>query len=327
MTALVKYDAARRALAEARDVDEVKDIRDKAEALRLYAKQKNDIELEKWTAEIKLRAQRKIGEISRGLEKGKGQGRGQVLPTGGKYKKDTLKAAGVSTSAANRCEEIAEIPEQLFDTYIEKKTKATQPVSAKEVVQMTGTPMRRDKKLDKIRAKNKPLPTGIGPFNVIYADPPWTYEHGMMSQSRHFENNYPTETTAMIAGIAVGKITADDCILFLWTTSPKLEEAFDVIGAWGFKYQTSAVWIKPSIGMGYWFRQQHEHLLLATKGKMPAPIEADRPASVIEAPRKKHSQKPTSILDMIDRAYPNLPKIELFARSTRGGWDSWGNEA
>ena len=95
---------------------------------------------------------------------------------------------------------------------------------------MTGKPLRRKKKIDKIRAKTTPLGE-MGPFNIIYADPPWTYEH-MMSQSRHIENQYPTETTAAIADIPVANIAAPDCILFLWTTSPKLEEALTVIKAW-----------------------------------------------------------------------------------------------
>lgn len=131
MSALIKYDQARQALAACRNVDDIKDIRDKSEAMRLYAKQANDTELEQWAAEIKLRAQRAIGEISVGLEKQKNQA---ALPSGGKSKNEALKDAGISTSTAHRYEQLAAIPVADVEALIAKHKEIGKPVSAKAVL-------------------------------------------------------------------------------------------------------------------------------------------------------------------------------------------------
>jgi hypothetical protein len=115
---LTRYEAARRALAEAHKIDEVKDIKDKAEALRLYARQRNDNVMETWVAETKLRAIRRIGELSRELEKSQPRENNGRLATSGKTAKaKILKEAGLSISTAHRCEQIAEIPAKEFERY------------------------------------------------------------------------------------------------------------------------------------------------------------------------------------------------------------------
>ncbi len=100
------------------------------------------------------------------------------------------------------------------------------------------------------------------------------------------------------------------------------------MAAWGFRYRTSWVWVKDKIGPGYWARQRHELVLIGTRGEMPAPPPADRPDSVITAPRTDvHSEKPVQAAERIERMFPLLPKIELFARDARDGWMRWGNQA
>lgn len=98
-------------------------------------------------------------------------------------------------------------------------------------------------------------------FNLIYADPPWKYRYSR-SKSRRIENHYDTMTLQNIKDLPVQQIIADDCVLFLWATAPKLLEALEVLQAWGFGYRTCAVWDKEIIGMGYYFRGQHELLLV-----------------------------------------------------------------
>jgi len=168
------------------------------------------------------------------------------------------------------------------------------------------------------------LPTGRR-YPVIYADPPWRYEF-VESECRAIENQYPTMELEAICALPVREIATDNAILFLWATSPKLAEALRVVEAWGFTYRSSAVWVKSQLGMGYYFRQQHELLLVATRGDMPAPAPDARPRSVYESPREAHSAKPVAFYEFIERMYPNLPRIELFARGTREGWVGWGNE-
>jgi N6-adenosine-specific RNA methylase IME4 len=162
---------------------------------------------------------------------------------------------------------------------------------------------------------------------VIYADPPWQFRQGISSPIRDTENHYPTMTTEEICALPVANLTTPDAVVFLWTTTAHLPEALRVMTAWGFEYQTNMVWIKDWIGPGYWVRGRHELLLIGTRGDMPHPSPSARPDSVIEAPRREDSQKPDEAYELIERMYPDLPKMELFARQARQGRDCWGNEA
>lgn len=167
----------------------------------------------------------------------------------------------------------------------------------------------------------------LGKFVVIYADPPWRYENPPMGGSnRSIENHYPTMDLDAICALPVGDIAHENCVLFLWATSPKLYECMDVLDAWGFTYRTDMVWVKDQIGMGYHVRGRHESLLIAKRGELPPPAAEDRPDSVVESPRLEHSAKPPIVYDIIDRMYPGVRKLELFQREPREGWLGWGNQ-
>lgn len=166
-----------------------------------------------------------------------------------------------------------------------------------------------------------------GQYPIIYADPPWRYEHAK-TENRAIENHYPTMDLGEICALPVSDIATPDSVLFLWTTSPKLAESMQVIEAWGYVYRTCIVWDKERIGMGYYARQQHELLLIAARGSVPVPEPENRPPSVIRIRRDdEHSSKPTEFYTMIERMYPELRKLELFARTRRAGWSAWGNQA
>lgn len=186
----------------------------------------------------------------------------------------------------------------------------------------------RENKITNIieKAAEKRAINELGIYSVIYADPPWSYDHPI-SDSRRIENQYPTMSIDEICALDVPSISADDAILFLWVTTPMLEKGFRVLNAWGFEYRTSMVWVKPSIGMGQWVRQRHELLLIGVKGNIPTPRDGDKPDSVIEAPRLEHSKKPEIVYEIIEKMYPELPKVELFSRNKRNGWETWGFEA
>lgn len=117
-------------------------------------------------------------------------------------------------------------------------------------------------------------------------------------------------------------------MLTLFATSPKLPDALQVIDSWGFSYKTSIVFVKDKAGNGYYARQRHEPILIATKSSsnFPLPLPENRPDSVIEVKRGRHSEKPGEIFKIIEKMYPDLPKCELFARKKRKGWKVWGNE-
>jgi len=176
---------------------------------------------------------------------------------------------------------------------------------------------------DKIRRAHKhssppPLPTDE--FDVIYADPPWHYN----MKSRGAENHYPVIDELELTKLEIP--FAKDSILFLWATNAKLKEALTIMASWGFTYKTNFVWVKNRIGTGFYVRGKHELLLIGRKGDIPTPMEATRPPSVILEDVQEHSKKPDIVYEMIESMYPNRKYLELFARQTREGWVSWGDE-
>jgi N6-adenosine-specific RNA methylase IME4 len=178
------------------------------------------------------------------------------------------------------------------------------------------------------RSSATPPPLGEqGTFGLVYADPPWRYEH-VATKSRAVENQYPTMTLAELGELDVAAVAAPDCVLFMWATSPKLAEAVWLVDQWGFSYRSSRVWVKDRIGMGYWARARHELLLIGARGNPSPPAEDRRPDSVIEAPRGAHSAKPDLYADL-DWQYPGVVKLELFARAgdRSAWWRTWGNDA
>jgi N6-adenosine-specific RNA methylase IME4 len=165
-----------------------------------------------------------------------------------------------------------------------------------------------------------------GLFPVLYADPPWKDVFG--HSGRDTDIHYPTMTLEEIKAVPVKEISMADAVLYLWALPHMMPEAFEVMAAWGFKCRTDMIWMKDKIGIGEWVRNQHETLFIGRKGAFPPPPTAVRSPSVVRAPRlKEHSAKPEVFLELIERWYPNMPKIELFRRgASRPGWAAWGNE-
>jgi N6-adenosine-specific RNA methylase IME4 len=168
-------------------------------------------------------------------------------------------------------------------------------------------------------------------YNIIYADPAWSYKDKALSGNRGAVCKYNVMSIEDIALLPVKDIAANDCILFMWVTFPKLNECFKVIEEWGFEYKTVAfTWVKKTrkdtwfIGMGRWTRANAEICLLATKGKPKRENAGIR--QIIESIPEEHSKKPDIVRDKIVQLCGDLPRIELFARQQVQGWDCWGNE-
>ena len=180
-----------------------------------------------------------------------------------------------------------------------------------------------------------------GKYNIIYADPPWLFRdwsgrtHNKVDAANNSRNRRPPYrcmTTEQICSLPVERISAPDCVLFLWCINPLLPDAFEVIQAWGFTYKTVGfVWVKtnPSgrgflFGLGYWTRSNPELCLLATHGH-PRRISRSVSNLVVTA-RSVHSRKPDDVRNRIVELCGNVPRIELFARENADGWSAWGDE-
>ena len=164
-------------------------------------------------------------------------------------------------------------------------------------------------------------------YEIFYADPPWPHDF-CRSATRRVTNHYRVMNLEDILRVVEGFPVASNAALYLWATAPKLPEALATVEAWGFKYKTCAAWDKERIGMGYWFRGQHELLLVGTRGKFSPPEPEFRRGSVIRSPRGRHSAKPDVVREMIAEQFPGRRKIELFARWPGDSeWDTWGDQA
>lgn len=170
-----------------------------------------------------------------------------------------------------------------------------------------------------------------GPFDVIYADPPWSYRDSANAGRRGAVHKYPTLTIDEIRSLPVADIAADDAVLFLWVTFPLLPDCLSVIPAWGFSYKTAAfVWHKKTakgkdvFGMGHWTRSNAELCVLAVRGR-PKRVDAGV-RQIVEAHTARHSEKPAEVRDRIVQLCGDVPRVELFARTRAAGWKAWGNE-
>lgn len=172
-----------------------------------------------------------------------------------------------------------------------------------------------------------------GGYSVIYADPPWSYaDRGCNGAA---EGHYRTMSTEAIRELPVSRLAANDAVLFLWATYPKIEEALALIPQWGFTYKSIAFqWVKyrgktPFFGLGRWTRGNTEPCLLAVRGK---PQRVDKGVfqlveqDILEAPLVGHSAKPPEVRERLVRLMGDLPRIELFARARAEGWDAWGDQ-
>lgn len=167
-------------------------------------------------------------------------------------------------------------------------------------------------------------------YNIIYADPPWSYKDKKCNGACEF--HYNTMKINDICNLPIKNIADNNCVLFLWVTYPMLREGLKLMQKWGFTYKTIGFqWIKQNksgngffFGLGRWTRGNTECCLIATKGK-PKRIN-NSVSQLIFQPLEKHSKKPDLVRNRITELMGDLPRIELFARQYSEGWDCWGNE-
>jgi N6-adenosine-specific RNA methylase IME4 len=175
-------------------------------------------------------------------------------------------------------------------------------------------------------------------YRVIYADPPWHFQCGTGTGSRHPIKHYRTMKLAEIKALPIADLAhPDGARLFCWATMPMLPQVLETITGWGFRYTTSRVWAKTNksaqppwteesfaLGPGYEVRGNVEQLIVAKIGEPKGLSPADKAHALIIAPRREHSRKPDCVRYEI--AALEGPHVELFARETIAGFDSWGDE-
>jgi N6-adenosine-specific RNA methylase IME4 len=233
-----------------------------------------------------------------------------ILPqVKGKTREIIAREAGIKSGRT--IDKIKEIEKKATPKQKEKLIKGERTISS----------VYMDIKQREIKEGVSEIPLPKEKFSIIYADPPWEYKWSTRGAAAH---HYNTENLDKLKKI---KVPAEkNAVMFMWATNPKLNEALELLKAWGFEYKTNMVWVKDKFGTGWWVRGQHEILLLGTKGKVKTPSHHLRPSSVINAARVGHSKKPGEIYRIIEKMFPDMKYLEMFARSERENWISWGLE-
>ena len=179
-----------------------------------------------------------------------------------------------------------------------------------------------------------PTPDPQDRYGVVYADPPWDYKGQLQhagpgsGDSGGAVRHYQTVRLSDLIELDVASISADDSLLFMWATSPHLDQAIDLGKAWGFAWATVAfVWDKQRVNPGFYTMSQCELCLVFKRGRIPTPRGARNARQLVSEPRAEHSRKPEEVRRRIERMFPRQRKIELFARDADiQGWDVWGAE-
>lgn len=309
---LAALEQARHMLERAETIDEVKAIRDKAEVLRVLSKKvKLGLEMQNRCAEIRLRAERKAGDL---LAETVVHGTNQWTSHDDR---STLKDFGLSWSQSSRWQRIASVPDEAFEEYVGRAEELTSAGVLKLAKQLTAAV--------KPAAPSAPVaPAGeVTPdiFTTIVIDPPWQYDN--KSTRGAAEDHYPTMSYDELVGLELPATEAAH--LYLWVTNNFLREGLELCEAWDFSYKTLLTWVKPQMGMGNYFRSVTEHVIFGVRGSLPT-LRRDR-TNVINADRTRHSAKPDAFYDLVEEMSPG-PWLEMFARRRRlGAWHVWGNEA
>ena len=335
MNSLEQISKARTALAAAKDMPDILEIHDFAVAASAYAKAaKLGLQAQNEAASIKLDAERKAGQALKGIEREKGGDRRSgefqrnhddpIEKNDSKFKQ-VLDDNDISAAAATRWQSIASIPEEEYQEFKQETTEENKELTSNGALRLAQKIKRKD---HHEALQDSPLPPNK--YRIIYADPPWRYnDSGVITDSDNYgraERHYPTMMISELCDLPIKDMAIDDSVLFLWATSPLLEDAFKVLNAWGFNYKTSFVWDKVGHNFGHYNSVRHEFLLVCTRGSC-TPDNLKLFDSVQKHPKSsKHSEKPSAFREIIDTLYPHGARVELFARVESEGWETWGNE-
>lgn len=165
-------------------------------------------------------------------------------------------------------------------------------------------------------------------YSIIYADPPWKFGRTGKKKWKPASHYYQTLSPKQLSALPIGSLAKEDCILFMWVVSPELDKCIEVGKAWGFEYITVGfVWYKQRSNVGNYTLPQCELCLIFKRGKIPIDrVRSPGTKQFLSEHSGKHSAKPIEIRKRIEGLFPLSNKIELFARDTADGWDSFGNE-
>lgn len=339
----ISLERAKAYIAACRDVDALKDLRDKAEAIKKYERARGaSLDAQNDAAEIVVRCDRKLGKLKLEMPKAEGT-RGQLrgdVPKGTRVGCDKTshptepKDSPARTRARaedSRQQRLAKIPASAFEAHVAAVRQKGERLTVSGALAVAARQAERRARVDAIERGNVAVLPTERKYVVVYADPPWQYGDARSGLADYAQSaaahQYPTMPVGDICALPVRELAARDSVLFCWATFPLLREGLRVVEAWGFAYKQAFVWDKRRANLGNYHNACAEILLVGTRGSC-VPEVSKRESQIISLERGAHSEKPDLFREMIDRLYPSGPRIELFRRGAAPtGWDVWGNQA
>lgn len=320
---LARLDVARQAVAEATSIPELKELRDEAAAMEQYVKQRDySLEIQNNVIELKLRAERRLGElIGETVRPGKNllshDATGAGLPQ------------GVSRTQSHRYQQAASVPTIEFESHVEKVKSSGERLTTTGVARLAKEIDRKETRDENRRiVDSNPIEelAVVTQFSTIVIDPPWDWgDEGDIDQMGRAQPTYSTMSLESLKNLPVSQDATTNAHLYLWITNRSLPKGFELLETWGFRYVTCLTWIKPSFGMGNYYRGSTEHVLFGVKGSLPL-LRKDV-GTWFEAKRQgPHSTKPEEFYQLVQECSPG-PWLEWFGRKQRAGWVVKGAES
>jgi len=321
---LTRLDTALNALASASAPEVLIDLRNTAEALRVYAsRSKLGLIAQNKAATVRLWAERRIGEFLVETERHAG-GRPlkKPVPDANGFSPARLRELGIDRKLSSRAQRLAAVPVAEFKAWLDQAQERQIEICTRDLLNFI------DRREAALRNRQRIVGGQVADLvafaragnrvGTIYLDPPWPFDGTVLP--------YESIDLNELCKLPIPALAANRCHIHMWATGIKCQfVAKEILESWGFRIVGDFVWVKPALGGRNYWRQSHESLLTAVRANTDDRFDDHGLRSWIEAPRGRHSEKPEVVRALIERASPG-PRLELFARRLTPGWFAWGHE-
>jgi len=314
-------------LTEARTAQDVKQIIDMAELVRIHAKRtKMGTDVVNSVTEFQVKAERQLGEVLNAMPM---QGPGQYQQKSNGTAEEpllippTLAEIGISKKQSSRAQKLAEITPEALDAHIQKQKQAGDEITVNKLLRdMETEKNKQDREQERIAAAAIPLPANT--YRCIVIDPPWQIKKiARELYPNQTVMDYPMMAEDELRQLPVTTLADTDCHLYLWITHKYLPLGLQLAESWGFRYQCVMTWVKNVGFTPFSWMYSTEHVLFCRRGNLDL-LQLGRRLD-FAAPRREHSRKPDIFYDLVRDVSPG-PRLDMFARESRDGFDLWGND-